>query len=35
MCGFATNLQVFLAGRALTGLGGGLLVVMLYVIASG
>ena len=34
MCGFATNLQVFLAGRALTGLGGGLLVVMLYVIAG-
>lgn len=33
-CGFATNLQVFLAGRALTGLGGGLLVVMLYVIAG-
>ena len=34
MCGTATNLQVFLAGRALTGLGGGLLVVMLYVIAG-
>ena len=34
MCGFATNLPVFLAGRALTGLGGGLLVVMLYVIAG-
>jgi MFS family permease len=34
MCGFATNLAVFLAGRALTGLGGGLLVVMLYVIAG-
>ena len=34
MCGTATNLPVFLAGRALTGLGGGLLVVMLYVIAG-
>ena len=33
-CGFATNLPVFLAGRAMTGLGGGLLVVMLYVIAG-
>ena len=33
-CGSATNIQVFLAGRALTGLGGGLLVVMLYVIAG-
>jgi MFS family permease len=33
-CGFATSLQVFLLGRALTGLGGGLLVVMLYVIAG-
>ena len=30
----ATNLPLFLAGRALTGLGGGLLVVMLYVIAG-
>lgn len=34
MCGTATNLPFFLAGRALTGLGGGLLVVMLYVIAG-
>jgi MFS family permease len=34
LCGSATNLPVFLAGRALTGLGGGLLVVMLYVIAG-
>ena len=34
MCGTATNLPLFLAGRALTGLGGGLLVVMLYVIAG-
>ena len=34
MCGFAANLPLFLAGRALTGLGGGLLVVMLYVIAG-
>jgi len=33
-CGFATDLPVFLVGRALTGLGGGLLVVMLYVIAG-
>jgi MFS family permease len=33
-CGFATRLDVFLLGRALTGLGGGLLVVMLYVIAG-
>lgn len=33
-CGFATRLDVFLVGRALTGLGGGLLVVMLYVIAG-
>jgi MFS family permease len=34
MCGSATTLPLFLAGRALTGLGGGLLVVMLYVIAG-
>ncbi|GAA4408035.1 MFS transporter [Fodinibacter luteus] len=34
VCGFASTLPVFLAGRALTGLGGGLLVVMLYVIAG-
>jgi len=34
MCGSAMNLPLFLAGRALTGLGGGLLVVMLYVIAG-
>ncbi len=33
-CGFANSLGVFLVGRALTGLGGGLLVVMLYVIAG-
>jgi MFS family permease len=33
-CGFANGLGVFLVGRALTGLGGGLLVVMLYVIAG-
>ena len=33
-CGFSTSLGVFLVGRALTGLGGGLLVVMLYVIAG-
>ena len=33
-CGFASGLGVFLVGRALTGLGGGLLVVMLYVIAG-
>ncbi|MGG5260912.1 MFS transporter [Phycicoccus avicenniae] len=33
-CGCATRLDVFLVGRALTGLGGGLLVVMLYVIAG-
>ncbi|HMM93878.1 MFS transporter [Phycicoccus sp.] len=33
-CGSATRLDVFLVGRALTGLGGGLLVVMLYVIAG-
>lgn len=33
-CGFASDFGVFLVGRALTGLGGGLLVVMLYVIAG-
>ncbi|MBM6404255.1 MFS transporter [Phycicoccus sp. CSK15P-2] len=33
-CGLSSRLDVFLAGRALTGLGGGLLVVMLYVIAG-
>lgn len=33
-CGVAERLDVFLVGRALTGLGGGLLVVMLYVIAG-
>ena len=34
MCGSAVDLPLFLLGRALTGLGGGLLVVMLYVIAG-
>ena len=34
ICGSASTFPVFLAGRALTGLGGGLLVVMLYVIAG-
>lgn len=34
VCGFATRLDVFLLGRALTGLGGGLLVVLMYVIAG-
>ncbi len=34
LCGTATNFPTFLAGRALTGLGGGLLVVMLYIIAG-
>ena len=33
-CGFAHRLDVFLVGRFLTGLGGGLLVVMMYVIAG-
>ncbi|KRE62409.1 MFS transporter [Nostocoides sp. Soil756] len=33
-CGVSTRLDTFLVGRALTGLGGGLLVVMLYVIAG-
>jgi len=34
ICGSATTFPVFLAGRVLTGLGGGLLVLMLYVIAG-
>ncbi|WP_392545052.1 MFS transporter [Oryzobacter telluris] len=34
LCGTAMNFPVFLVGRALTGLGGGLLVVMLYIIAG-
>lgn len=34
ICGSANRWDVFLAGRLLTGLGGGLLVVMLYVIAG-
>ncbi len=34
ICGFATSFEMLLLGRALTGLGGGLLVVMLYVIAG-
>lgn len=34
MCAVASRLDVFLVGRALTGLGGGLLVVMMYVIAG-
>ncbi|HYN30452.1 MAG TPA: MFS transporter, partial [Dermatophilaceae bacterium] len=34
VCAVADRLDVFLVGRALTGLGGGLLVVMLYVIAG-
>ena len=33
-CGLSTRLDVFLVGRGLTGLGGGLLMVMLYVIAG-
>ncbi len=33
-CGSSNRLDVFLVGRALTGLGGGLLVVMLYVVAG-
>ncbi len=33
-CGFAQHYPLFLLGRAITGLGGGLLVVMLYVIAA-
>jgi MFS family permease len=34
ICGSSNRLDVFLTGRVLTGLGGGLLVVMLYVIAG-
>ncbi|HET6967029.1 MAG TPA: MFS transporter [Ornithinibacter sp.] len=34
ICGSATTFPMFLAGRAMAGLGGGLLVVMLYVIAG-
>lgn len=34
LCGAAAHYPVFLLGRATTGLGGGLLVVMLYVIAA-
>ncbi len=34
LCGMATTFPMFLVGRALTGLGGGLLVVMLYIIAG-
>ncbi|HQF02638.1 MAG TPA: MFS transporter [Phycicoccus sp.] len=34
LCGFAQNYPTFLLGRAITGLGGGLLVVMMYVIAA-
>lgn len=34
ICGFAHHYPVFLLGRAITGLGGGLLVVMMYVIAA-
>lgn len=34
LCGSATTFPMFLAGRATAGLGGGLLVVMLYVIAG-
>ena len=34
ICGLSTNFGVFLLGRALTGLGGGLLIVMMYVIAG-
>ncbi|MGL4178694.1 MAG: MFS transporter [Dermatophilaceae bacterium] len=34
LCGCATRFDVFLAGRVLTGLGGGLLLVMMYVIAG-
>ncbi len=33
-CGSSSRFDLFLVGRALTGLGGGLLVVMLYVIAG-
>lgn len=34
ICGFAQHYSVFLIGRVITGLGGGLLLVMLYVIAA-
>ena len=34
ICGLATSYPIFLVGRVVTGLGGGLLVVMLYVIAA-
>jgi len=34
ICGSSSHLGVFLTGRVLTGLGGGLLVVMLYVISG-
>ncbi|MGL5866734.1 MAG: MFS transporter, partial [Dermatophilaceae bacterium] len=34
LCGFATRFDVFLVGRVLTGLGGGLLLVMMYIIAG-
>jgi MFS family permease len=34
VCGLAQHYPVFLVGRVVTGLGGGLLVVMLYVIAA-
>lgn len=34
ICGFATHYWIFLVGRVVTGLGGGLLLVMLYVIAA-
>ncbi|HSO65162.1 MAG TPA: MFS transporter [Ornithinibacter sp.] len=34
ICGSATTFPMFLVGRAMAGLGGGLLVVMLYVIAG-
>lgn len=34
ICGSATTFPMFLAGRAMAGLGGGVLVVMLYVIAG-
>jgi MFS family permease len=34
ICGASTHWDIFLCGRLLTGLGGGLLVVMLYVVAG-
>lgn len=34
LCGLSTRFDVFLVGRGLTGLGGGLLIVMMYVIAG-